>query len=150
MSLLYLSFSHLHTACSSAVLRSKKGKKNSTETSLQSPFCLLFKELVAIEIGFQTPQSIIQAWLYRKFKWEEQSLQYQTKVQMSEVLSAGKKNRNIKSHIFNLGSFPFPIFGIQYINCAQTLKNIVTNTLPFVPFRQSNKCRHIGFYWSRV
>ena len=37
--------------CSSSV---EEGIGNSTESSLQSPFCLLFKKLVGMKIGFQT------------------------------------------------------------------------------------------------
>ena len=92
-SFLNLSFSHLRTPFSRAVVRWKKGKKNSTETSLQSPSWMLFKKLVGIEIGFQTPRLIIQAWFHRKFTREKRSLQYQNKVEMSEVLSTWKKQK---------------------------------------------------------
>ena len=93
-SLLNLSFFHLRTPCSSAVVRSKKGKKDCNETSLQSPFCLFFKKLAGIETGLQTPQSIIQAWFYRKFTRENRSLQYQNKVEMPVALSAWKKQKH--------------------------------------------------------
>ena len=91
--LLNLSFSYLRKPCSSAVVRWKKGKKNSTETSLQLPFCSLFKKLVGIEIGFQIPQSRIQAWFYRKFTRENRRTR-PNKVEMSEVLSAWKKQKH--------------------------------------------------------
>ena len=75
-------------------------------------------------------------------------MQYQNKVEMSVVLSAWRKTKqNIESHILNLQSFLLPIFGIKYINSATPVKRIVRNRLPF---GQSNKRPHIGFYCSRV